>query len=156
MPDTFTNRLTLTKPNPGSSRDTWGNKLNANADTIDAEVMLRSENLSDVNNVATARTNLGATTVGAGVFTAANAGAARDTLGLGTAAVANTGTGGADVPTITQADGRYTRQSNNLSDLADAGVARGNLGLGSIATRDVTVSTGNPTGGADGDIWLKV
>lgn len=37
----------------------------------------------------------------------ANAGTARTNLGLGTAAVVNTGTGASDVPTITDADARY-------------------------------------------------
>lgn len=66
--------------------------------------------------------------------------AARTNLGLGAAAqlgvpipVASGGTGG-----ITQA------------------AARTGLGLGDAATRNITVSTANPSGGANGDIWLKV
>ena len=34
--------------------------------------------------------------------------------------------------------------------------ARTNLGLGSISTADVTVSTSDPSGGDNGDIWMKV
>jgi hypothetical protein len=67
----------------------------------------------------------------------------RTDLGLGTAALVNTGTGASDVPTITQADARYLEIASNLSDLASASTARTNLGLGTAAL----VNTG--TGASD-------
>jgi hypothetical protein len=69
----------------------------------------------------------------------ADASAQRTTLGLGTAAVVNTGTGASDVPTITQADGRYLSIADDLSDLSSPSNARSNLGLGTAATRNVGV-----------------
>ena len=73
---------------------------------LDAIYSLRANNLSDLANVATARTN----------------------LELGTAAQVDTGTGSTNVPTTAQADARYLLESNNLSDLDNAATARSNLG----------------------------
>ena len=52
------------------------------------------------------------TSAGRDLLDDANAAAQRTTLGLGTAATANTGTGASDVPTITQADARYLQMSD--------------------------------------------
>lgn len=72
MADTYTTVLELTKPEIGGSTDTWGNKLNANADTLDA--------LFD------AGVYLKVAKGGTGAGTAANA---RTNLGLGTLATQN-------------------------------------------------------------------
>ena len=50
-------------------------------DTADALAALKANNLSDLASAATARTNLGGTTVGKDLFTTASASAARATLG---------------------------------------------------------------------------
>lgn len=57
-----------------------------------------TNNLSDLVSAPTALTNLGGTTVGKALFTAADAAAGRTALALGTAAVVNTGTSGATIP----------------------------------------------------------
>lgn len=46
--------------------------------------------------------------------------------------------------------------SNGGTGATTATNARTNLGIGSMATRNVTISTGDPAGGSNGDIWLKV
>lgn len=53
-----------------------------------------------------------------------------------------------------QDDTRYAHRSNNLSDVANAATARNNLG--GNATGDRTVSTAEPSGGSNGDIWYEV
>lgn len=74
MADTFTAVLNLTKPEVGASTDTWGTKLNADLDAIDA-LFAGASILKMVNG-------------GTG---AATASAARVNLGLDTMAVQNAG-----------------------------------------------------------------
>lgn len=69
--------------------------------------------------------------------------AIRTDMGLGTAALVNTGTSAAEVPTTADADARYLLESNNLSDLDNAGTARTNLGLGTSATLDTGTTIGD-------------
>lgn len=93
MADTLTTNLSLTKPEPGASADSWGGKLNNNFDDLDSlfdagpylkvtkggtgagtasgartNLGLGSDatgsNLSSLTNAATARTNLGVSASG--------------------------------------------------------------------------------------------
>ena len=108
-----------------------------NVTGTDATKLAIASNLSDLNNVGTARTN----------------------LGLGTAAVLNTGTSngnvvlldatglpavdGSQLTGVTGTDATKLAIASNLSDLNNAGTARTNLGLGTAAVLDTGTSNGD-------------
>lgn len=56
MADSFTNNLNLTKPEVGSSTDTWGGKLNAGMDAIDAVFSPDGSGTSTGLNVGSGKT----------------------------------------------------------------------------------------------------
>jgi hypothetical protein len=103
----------------------------------DASKLAIASNLSDLNNVGTARTN----------------------LGLGTAAVKDHGTSngnvvlldavglpavnGSQLTGVTGTDATKLAIANNLSDLNNATTARTNLGLGTAAVKDHGTSNGD-------------
>ena len=122
-------------------------------------VLKSANNLSDVANTGTARTNLGlgtASTLDSGDFLQSandlsdlsDAGTARTNLGLGTSSVKDAGTGADEVLLLAQAnvlpalDGTaltgLLKAASNLSDVANAVTARTNLGLTSTATTAIT------------------
>jgi glycerophosphoryl diester phosphodiesterase len=141
--------------------------------------LLAADNLSDLTNAGSARTNLGlggaavlgigttAGTVAAGndsritgalqkasnLSDVADAVTARTNLGLGAAATRAVGTASGQV--AAGDDARITgalQASDNLSDLQDASQARTNLGLGAAAVLNVGTSTGTVAAGDDARI----
>ena len=142
----------------------------------DSTKLAIANNLSDLNNAGTARTNLGlgtASTSASTDFLAVsnnlsdlnNVGTARTNLGLGTVATLDTGvangnvivadsTGlpaidGSQLTGITATDSTKLAIANNLSDLNNVGTARTSLGLviGTDVLSDVVQDTSPQLGG---------
>ncbi len=147
MADGATTNYGWKKPENGASSDTWGIKWNENADDIDSDLkavenkadarLVKANNLSDLTNAATARTNLGLGTA------AVQASSAFDAAGAAASAQSN-------------AINASCQRASNLADLANPSTARGNLGLGTGAVRNITVSASGPSGGSAGDVWIQI
>lgn len=159
---TNTTNYGFPKPTVNADADTWGGELNDAADMIDSTIKAVSDasakvanNLSDLANAATARSNLGlgtAATHSAGspsygrlVSQGANVGGSIDNNIMVWKNEPSDGTivamdSGVDVSSVALASDAALR-ANNLSDLTNAGTARSNLGLGAAATKAVSYST---------------
>lgn len=204
MPDTT--NYGWTYPTVGGNADTWGTVINTAFQAIDTSLkavedqqdgfLTIANNLSDLDNAATARTNLGlvigtnvqAYSAGlqslAGLTTVADrmiyatgsntyavapltafartllddsgASAARTTLGLGTAAVKNTGTSGDAIPLL-NGDNTFsgTNAFTGASTIGSKRVARMDAGT-STNTGLITVSTSAPGTLDEGAIHFQV
>lgn len=96
---------------------------------------------------------IGFSTVGLTMLQAATAADQRFALGLGGAALLEVGIIAGSVCAGDDSRLSNSRQCNNAFD--NAATARVALGILSMALRDVTIATGDPSGGADGDVWFK-
>lgn len=134
---------------------------------VTSAISVLSSTYQPLDSDLTAIAALSTTSFGRGLLVLADAAAGRTALALGTAATVDTGTGAANVPTITQADARYQPLDSDLTAIAaltttsfgrsllaaaDAAALRTLAGVGTISTQaasSVSITGGSITGITD-------
>lgn len=129
------------------------NATNITSGTLStARIAANALGFDKITTIATG-SMLGRITAAAGAIEVLTPAQARSVMQLTAIATASFGSTAGTVCEGSDARLSNSRQCNNNFD--NAATARGNLSIGSMALRNVTISTLDPSGGVDGDIWFK-
>jgi hypothetical protein len=148
MADTLTLNYSWVKPEVGGSPDNWGDKLNATIDAIDARV----KTVADAAAAAQTKADTADTKA-----TAALPSASYTALDVRSKLLTVDGAGSSvDADLLDGEHGAYYLALGNATGTLAAARLQGNVLRNGYSSAIVTVSTADPSGGSDGDIWLKI
>jgi len=149
MSDSLTINYSWTMPEVGGSPDTWGTKLNATITAIDAQVKANQTAVTTAQAAANAAAAVAAAALPSVSYSATDVRAKLLTVdGSGSGINADL------VDDLHAADLRNS--SNQNAGTLPVARLHGSVLRNGYNSAVVTVSTAAPSGGSDGDIWLRI